>query len=381
MPTVVDAGTSAASGPETKAGRSPQLDIRKIDGADVIECIEKGVRDFARAPLYGMFFGGVYALGGLLIFWSAFSLGYYYLAYPMVMGFALLAPFAAAGTYEISRRLEAGEPLSWSAVLGAVWNRAGKELGWLALVSLFTFLIWLDVAVFLFLMFYGMDVPTFEQMFTPDFHHDLRPDVPYCRQQHRGDRRARRLFLYRRLAPAPHRPRRRLRHRNDDERPGGHRQSARHAGLGDRDRRRPRNFVRNPVRRPPRHLPNSRPYDLAPVPQADCLSRSGGVLPCGAARRTALRPRRTCAHRARRRIIRESPSPGVGSYGLDQSLAYERAAAARRRPLERPDLAVRRGGAHLRDGVDRRGDPPNRIGSFHHAMEAGDRGHPPPQRR
>ena len=31
----------------------------------------------------------------------------------------------------------------------------GKDLGWLALVSLFTFMIWLDIAVFLFLIFYG----------------------------------------------------------------------------------------------------------------------------------------------------------------------------------------------------------------------------------
>ena len=36
-------------------------------------------------------------------------------------------------------------------------------------MSLFTFIIWLDLAVFLFLMFYGMDVPTLEQMFARIF--------------------------------------------------------------------------------------------------------------------------------------------------------------------------------------------------------------------
>jgi uncharacterized membrane protein len=165
----VDAGSPAASGPDAGVDKTPQIEIRKIAISDLIECIEKGVRDFSRAPKYGLFFGGVYAVVGLLITWAAVTLGYFYLAYPLVMGFALFAPFGAAGTYEVSRRLESGEPLSWSAVVGAVWKRAGMELGWLALVSLFTFIIWLDIAVFLFLMFYGVNVPTFSQLFAQIF--------------------------------------------------------------------------------------------------------------------------------------------------------------------------------------------------------------------
>jgi uncharacterized membrane protein len=163
MPVVIGAGPSKTNGADAVI-EAAQHDIRKIEIADLIACIEQGLRDFGRAPKYGMFFGAVYAAGGLSIVWSAFSLGYYYLAYPLVMGFALFAPFGAAGTYEVSRRLESGEPLSWSAVLGAVWSRGGMDLVWLALVSLFTFIIWLDVAVFLFLMFYGIDVPTLPQM-------------------------------------------------------------------------------------------------------------------------------------------------------------------------------------------------------------------------
>jgi uncharacterized membrane protein len=164
MGMVVDAGPPAASDPAAAPGDAPHLEIRKIEIADLIECIEQGVRDFGRAPKYGLFFGGIYAAGGLLILWLALELGYYYLAYPFIMGFALFAPFGAAGTYEVSRRLENNEPLSWSAVLGGVWGRAGKELGWLALVSLFTFIIWLDLAVFVFLMFYGLNVPTLTQL-------------------------------------------------------------------------------------------------------------------------------------------------------------------------------------------------------------------------
>ena len=168
MAVVIGAGPSAAHTPASDAGKPP-LQIRKIDIADLVECIAEGVRDFTREPKYGLFFGAVYAVGGWLILWIAFAAGYYYLAYPLMMGFALLAPFGAAGTYEISRRLENGQPLSWSAVFGAVWSRSGKDLGWLALVSLFTLIIWLDLAVFLFLVFYGVKVPSLAELFTNVF--------------------------------------------------------------------------------------------------------------------------------------------------------------------------------------------------------------------
>jgi uncharacterized membrane protein len=160
----VGAGPRPANDEAADAGRAPRFEIRKITVADVIDCIANGVQDFRRAPRYGMFFGAVYAIGGLLIVWAAFALDYPYLAYPFVMGFALFAPFGAAGTYEISRRLESGERLSWPAILGSVWSRTGNELSWLALVSLFTLIIWLDLAVFVFLAFYGPDIPSFPQL-------------------------------------------------------------------------------------------------------------------------------------------------------------------------------------------------------------------------
>jgi uncharacterized membrane protein len=105
--------TAMSSAPTTAAqagvGAAPQLEVRKIEVADVMDCIAQGVQDFGRAPIYGLFFGAVYAVGGLLLIWASFALNYPYLAYPLVMAFALFAPFGAAGTYEISRRLDSGE--------------------------------------------------------------------------------------------------------------------------------------------------------------------------------------------------------------------------------------------------------------------------------
>jgi uncharacterized membrane protein len=158
---MTDAGTESLADQDV-ADRRPQIASLKRD--DLVDCLLQGWRDFLAAPQYGLFFGGLYALGGLFIVALFFALHMPYVGYPLTMGFALVVPFVAAGTYEVSRRLERGEPLSWSAVLGAVWARSGKDLGWMALVTLFALIIWVDFAVFLFLMFYGLHFPTVHEL-------------------------------------------------------------------------------------------------------------------------------------------------------------------------------------------------------------------------
>ncbi len=134
--------------------------VRKLALADLAFALRRGFADFARAPLYGLFFGGVYAVGGWLVVALAFTFDLPYLAYPLAAGFALIAPFACAGTYEVSRTLERGARLAWGQVLGGVWGQSGRQLGWLSLVSVFALIIWVDFAWTLFLAFYGLHVPT-----------------------------------------------------------------------------------------------------------------------------------------------------------------------------------------------------------------------------
>lgn len=139
--------------PTVKATNWPA--VNKVTPTDILEALDAGIRDFRSAPKYGLFFGAFYALAG----WLLVALVYYfeqpYLAYPMATGFALFAPFAATGLYDVSRRLERGEPLSWSHVLGSVKAVSGKELAWMAVVTVFTLIIWLDIAAFLFFAFMG----------------------------------------------------------------------------------------------------------------------------------------------------------------------------------------------------------------------------------
>lgn len=129
--------------------------VRAITHDDVRAALSEGLSDFRAAPAYGLFFGAVYAAGGiLLVLLTAYS-GMGYLAYPLAAGFALIGPFVAVGLYEVSRRRDAGEPLGWRPILGVVFSQSGRELGWMAFVTLFIMIIWLYQVRLLLAIFLG----------------------------------------------------------------------------------------------------------------------------------------------------------------------------------------------------------------------------------
>ncbi len=133
--------------------------IRKLQKDDIFNSLVAGWSDLKRAPVYGLTIGALYALSGWLAIFFAKLSGLNYFTYPFLTGLALVAPFMAAGLYEVSRRLESGEPLSWGAILRSVKAGGGRDLGWMCLVTLFAFILWIDYSFFLYLMFYGAHMP------------------------------------------------------------------------------------------------------------------------------------------------------------------------------------------------------------------------------
>jgi uncharacterized membrane protein len=115
--------------------------VRHVTVADIAEALIQGMRDFQAYPIYGLVLGGLYAAGGTVIVLCLTAFGMVYFAYPLAAGFALIGPFVAIGLYEISRRRERGEPVSIPAIWSTVRSRS--EIGWMAFVSLFFFVVWM----------------------------------------------------------------------------------------------------------------------------------------------------------------------------------------------------------------------------------------------
>lgn len=126
--------------PSASAPRVPRL--RAVRWDDIFEALRLGLRDFAQAPLYGLFFGAVFALGGIAIYLALMVFDAAWMIVFIAIGFPLIGPFVAAGLYEVSRRLSKGEALSWRAVLFTVFRQRERQMGWMAFVVLFIFWVW-----------------------------------------------------------------------------------------------------------------------------------------------------------------------------------------------------------------------------------------------
>lgn len=152
--------TSAAP-PDSPSASSPasatQPKLRALNAAHINAAWRAGVRDFGRAPLMGLFFGGFYAAGGIAMLAAAAIYNMGWIVYPAMAGFALIGPFAAVGLYEISRRLEAGKKPDWRGVLTVIWAQRKREVAWMGFVMIFLLVVWMYQVRMLLALFLGFE--------------------------------------------------------------------------------------------------------------------------------------------------------------------------------------------------------------------------------
>jgi hypothetical protein len=121
--------------------------------ADLRTALAAGWQDYRAYPIFGLFFGARYVVAGLLRSFVRFARGHYGWLGPAAAGFPLLAPFAAVGLSEVSRRREAGLPMKWSAVLGALRGHGDEQIVSIGVIVFVAFAFWLMIAHGIFAVF------------------------------------------------------------------------------------------------------------------------------------------------------------------------------------------------------------------------------------
>lgn len=149
---------------------SPLPQIGRVTVPELLAALRAGVRDFRAAPAFGVFFAAFYVAVGLGL--TVLGASTFVWTLVLALGFPLVAPFAAVGLYEVSRRLEADEPLLWSEVLGVVLREKDRQIPWIGAILVIVFLFWSFFAHMLFALFMGLSTLTnistsWEALLTP----------------------------------------------------------------------------------------------------------------------------------------------------------------------------------------------------------------------
>jgi uncharacterized membrane protein len=142
--------------------------IRHIEISDLKEVLMRGLRDYGAYRTDVFFICFIYPLAGLLIAQFTMREGFLPLLFPLISGFALIGPFAAAGLYEMSRRQEQGKPVSWVDAFGVFSSPYLPAIIKLGLVLLGVFVIWLATAMGIYFLTFGLAMPTSATSFITD---------------------------------------------------------------------------------------------------------------------------------------------------------------------------------------------------------------------
>jgi uncharacterized membrane protein len=131
-----------------------------------------GWRDLWSVPRISLLYGAVFAAVAVCLTTGLMLAGYESLMLALAGGFLLVGPVAAIGLYETSRRLETLQPLDPASILLA-GLRAPGQLGFFGAILAFLFVLWVQIAFLIFMLFMGgQALPSADQfvptlLFTP----------------------------------------------------------------------------------------------------------------------------------------------------------------------------------------------------------------------
>ncbi len=111
--------------------------------------------DFAKAPVISMTYGFAVTLVMSAVFFILQSNGFYAFALALMAGFAFIGPVLAVGLYEISRRLERRERVSFGDSRQG-WRRNSKSILGIGVVMLLMLLTWFMLSAQATAMVYGI---------------------------------------------------------------------------------------------------------------------------------------------------------------------------------------------------------------------------------
>lgn len=131
-----------------------RLEPRRVPFDAPWNWLAAGWRDLWQTPQIGLFFGLVVTAGAAVLIVSLLRLDALSLTLALAGGFMLIGPLFAVGLYLASRRMSRNQAVGLGETLLA-WRSAQGQLAFFGMILLFVFLVWLQLAFLLLMLFVG----------------------------------------------------------------------------------------------------------------------------------------------------------------------------------------------------------------------------------
>ncbi len=123
--------------------------------------IASGWNDFKKTPLISTAYGMLFFIVSILLTMLVFSSNFFFLVPPLTAGFFLVAPIFAVFLYDMSRKLEKGEPASFKETCKNC-RQNPFNLVVMGLVLMMVLVFWMMIANLVFAIFFSGATLTFE---------------------------------------------------------------------------------------------------------------------------------------------------------------------------------------------------------------------------
>ncbi len=152
----------------TAGAPAPAIRIRRIELDQPWRWLAEGWQDFRANPALGVFYGLLAAVTGYLVLFGLWWAGMLYLVLPLLGGFLIVGPILTVGLYEAARRREAGQMTTLFEALAA-FRRNTSQIALAGVALLLLMFAWARFAAMLFMLYFGGNPPSFENLFAQTF--------------------------------------------------------------------------------------------------------------------------------------------------------------------------------------------------------------------
>lgn len=128
---------------------------RNLPSRTAFGWLRAGWADMWNDPMPSLLYGSTVFLLSAFIIWLMFRFELDYALFPALAGFMVVGPFLALGLYEKSRRLDAGESITFAEMI-LIRPRSGKSALLMGVMLLGLFLLWMRAAVLIWALFFGI---------------------------------------------------------------------------------------------------------------------------------------------------------------------------------------------------------------------------------